>query len=113
MLNLMLIFPIVFQLCRSKLKVFQLCRSKLKVYYPFSLIPPPLLPLPSLPLLDLKKKVSEATNRFFEARIAVMGFRCKVMQLQGELEKKKESSPVSSGWQHYGIVVSRERPPTE
>ena len=37
---------------------------------------------------EYKNKVSDATNRFFEARVAVMGFKCRVMQLQGELEKK-------------------------
>lgn len=44
---------------------------------------------------DLKGKVSEATNRFFEARVAVMGFKCRVMQLQGEMERKQLTSPVS------------------
>ena len=44
---------------------------------------------------DLKGKVSEATNRFFEARVAVMGFKCRVMQLQGEMERKQQTSPVS------------------
>ena len=44
---------------------------------------------------NLNGKVTEATNRFCEARIAVMGFRCKVMQLQGELDKKQQANPVS------------------
>ena len=34
---------------------------------------------------ELSKTQSDATNRFFEARVAVMGFKCRTMQLQGEL----------------------------
>lgn len=42
---------------------------------------------------EMKGKVSEATNRFFEARVAVMGYKCQVMLLQGQLDKKQP--PVS------------------
>lgn len=46
---------------------------------------------------EQKDKVKDATNQFFEARVAVMGFKCRVMQLQGQLEetKKKLHSPGS------------------
>ena len=48
---------------------------------------------------DLKDKVTEATNRFFEARVAVMGFKCKVMQLEGQLHKEGgHANPVSNWW---------------
>ena len=34
----------------------------------------------------LQEQISSSTNRFFEARVAVLGFKCRVMQLQGELD---------------------------
>lgn len=34
----------------------------------------------------LQDQISTSTNRFFEARVAVLGFKCRVMQLQGELD---------------------------
>ncbi len=37
---------------------------------------------------DLERQASEATNKFFEARVAVMGYKCRNMQLQGELDAK-------------------------
>ncbi len=40
----------------------------------------------------LKQQVSESTNRFCEARVAVLGFKCKVIQLTGELEKARAVS---------------------
>ena len=40
-------------------------------------------------VVESKKKVTDATNRFFEARVAVMGFKCKVIQLQGEMEQQQ------------------------
>lgn len=36
---------------------------------------------------EMLKTRSDATNRFFEARVAVMGFKCRTMQLQGELDE--------------------------
>ena len=76
-------------------------------------LPPPLPPLPSsspspLPLPPLPSflyfhpspfpSADEDTNKFFEARVAVMGFKCRVMQLQGELEaQRKELRDNSSG----------------
>ena len=44
------------------------------------------LVLSSVPTEMLKTR-SDATNRFFEARVAVMGFKCRTMQLQGELDE--------------------------
>ena len=38
-------------------------------------------------LLKEERSMSDATNRFFEARVAVMGFKCRTMQLQGELDE--------------------------
>ena len=38
-------------------------------------------------LSDSSKTLSDATYRFFEARVAVMGFKCRTMQLQGELDE--------------------------
>ena len=44
----------------------------------------------------LKVKVSDSTNRFFEARVAVMGFKCRVIQLKGELDQARtQVEPVS------------------
>ena len=34
----------------------------------------------------MQKEASEATNNFFEARVAVLGFKCRLLQLQGQLE---------------------------
>lgn len=34
----------------------------------------------------LQDQMSTATNQFFDARVAVLGFKCKMMQIQGELE---------------------------
>ena len=36
---------------------------------------------------ESSKTLSDATYRFFEARVAVMGFKCRTMQLQGELDE--------------------------
>lgn len=45
---------------------------------------PPLSPL----------SVDETTNKLFEAQVAVMGFKCRVMQLKGELDDlRKEGGP--------------------
>jgi hypothetical protein len=38
-------------------------------------------------LSESSKTLSDATYRFFEARVAVMGFKCRTMQLQGELDE--------------------------
>ena len=38
-------------------------------------------------LAESSKTLSDATYRFFEARVAVMGFKCRTMQLQGELDE--------------------------
>lgn len=38
--------------------------------------------------------VDETTNKLFEAQVAVMGFKCRVMQLKGELDDlRKEGGP--------------------
>ena len=42
--------------------------------------------MPRTPYKVLQKEVSEATNNFFEARVAVLGFKCRLLQLQGQLE---------------------------
>ena len=45
---------------------------------------------PSLPPLSV---ADETTNKLFEAQVAVMGFKCRVMQLQGELDDRQRE-----GW---------------
>lgn len=41
--------------------------------------------------------VDETTNKLFEAQVAVMGFKCRVMQLKGELDDlRKEGSADAS-----------------
>ena len=37
--------------------------------------------------------MDETTNKLFEAQVAVMGFKCRVMQLQGELDDRQRE-----GW---------------
>lgn len=38
--------------------------------------------------------MDETTNKLFEAQVAVMGFKCRVMQLKGELDDlRKEGGP--------------------
>ncbi len=53
---------------------------------------------------DLVRRESEATNKFFEARVAVMGYKCRNMQLQGELESKKGDQ--------VGGAITMEQTPT-
>ena len=38
------------------------------------------------------KEVMEATNNFFEARVAVLGYKCRVLQLEGLLEASREEN---------------------
>ena len=49
----------------------------------------------------LKEKVSESTNRFCEARVAVLGFKCRVIQLSGELEKARLSVSLGVAGIHF------------
>ena len=57
------------------------------------------------------KTRSDATNRFFEARVAVMGFKCRTMQLQGELEELVRSLLSKSC--HTGFAGPRGVPKVE
>eukprot|EP00731_Ephydatia_muelleri_P008377 Em0004g715a len=41
---------------------------------------------------DSSKEVMEATNNFFEARVAVLGYKCRVLQLEGLLEASREEN---------------------
>ena len=68
-------------------------------------------------LKEANKTFSDSTNRFFEARVAVMGFKCRTMQLQGELDEmvnhlSSEAMPFEQlvgvtwalGWFHLGTL---------
>ena len=52
--------------------------------------------------IEVLRSASETTQKFFEARVAVMGFKSRQIQLQGEVDRlmaevaKKNSGVVSS-----------------
>ena len=46
----------------------------------------------TLGLMLSAKEVMEATNNFFEARVAVLGYKCRVLQLEGLLEASREEN---------------------
>ena len=51
----------------------------------------------SLP--PLSPVTDETTNKLFEAQVAVMGFKCRVMQLQGELDDRQKQGWADAGAQ--------------